>query len=120
MIRLSLPNNERKQNVTSGRLEMLGTIGYALGNHSNMAYTCYGVISGYVCVTLLRWHAKTCVKFRTPPVKFPLPAPPPPFYMPDCGVHYLWFAFVCFLIASTLNAQRKPFDSRGSSSRFGP
>ena len=20
--------------------------------------------------------------------------------MPDCGVHYLWFAFVCFLIRS--------------------
>ena len=27
---------------------------------------------------------------------------PPPFLvlMPDCGVHYLWFAFVCFLIRS--------------------
>ena len=43
-----------------------------------------------------------------------LPIPlfcPPPFYtltplenknafVPDCGVHYLWFAFVCFLIRS--------------------
>ena len=26
--------------------------------------------------------------------------PPPPIPMPDCGVHYLWFAFVCFLIRS--------------------
>ena len=36
----------------------------------------------------------------------PSPAlyPPPPLHdfalMPDCGVHYLWFAFVCFLIRS--------------------
>ena len=38
----------------------------------------------------------------------PSPNPPPPYYhienkdalMPDCGVHYLWFAFVCFLIRS--------------------
>ena len=31
------------------------------------------------------------------------PSPPPPSpaaLMPDCGVHYLWFAFVCFLIRS--------------------
>ena len=27
-------------------------------------------------------------------------SPPPPPGMPDCGVHYLWFAFVCFLIRS--------------------
>ena len=29
--------------------------------------------------------------------------------MPDCGVHYLWFAFVCFLIRSPppLNAPPK-------------
>ena len=26
--------------------------------------------------------------------------PPPPHRTPDCGVHYLWFAFVCFLIRS--------------------
>ena len=26
--------------------------------------------------------------------------PPPGPLMPDCGVHYLWFAFVCFLIRS--------------------
>ena len=30
----------------------------------------------------------------------PPPPPPPPMFMPDCGVHYLWFAFVCFLIRS--------------------
>ena len=36
-------------------------------------------------------------KFWVPPL------PPPPAQdalMPDCGVHYLWFAFVCFLIRS--------------------
>ena len=27
-------------------------------------------------------------------------APPPPQSPTDCGVHYLWFAFVCFLIRS--------------------
>ena len=31
-------------------------------------------------------------------------SPPPPntqdALMPDCGVHYLWFAFVCFFIRS--------------------
>ena len=27
-------------------------------------------------------------------------APYPGTLMPDCGVHYLWFAFVCFLIRS--------------------
>ena len=27
----------------------------------------------------------------------PMPTTPPP---PSCGVHYLWFAFVCFLIRS--------------------
>ena len=30
----------------------------------------------------------------------PFSDPPPPKSMPDCGVHYLWFAFVCFLIRS--------------------
>ena len=28
------------------------------------------------------------------------PPTPPNTFMPDCGVHYLWFAFVCFLIRS--------------------
>ena len=37
----------------------------------------------------------------------PLPAPPPPKTMPDCGVHYLWFAFVCFLIRSHPPQKRK-------------
>ena len=28
------------------------------------------------------------------------PPPPPLPGLPDCGVHYLWFAFVCFVIRS--------------------
>ena len=34
--------------------------------------------------------------------------PPPPCPMPDCGVHYLWFAFVCFLIRSHPPPPRPP------------
>ena len=35
--------------------------------------------------------------------------------MPDCGVHYLWFAFVCFLIRS-----HPPFQTPQSSKVFEP
>ena len=35
-------------------------------------------------------------RYGTPREVF-LPPPPRPYaLMPDCGVHYLWFAFVCF------------------------
>ena len=34
--------------------------------------------------------------------------PPPPDCVPDCGVHYLWFAFVCFLIRSHIPPPRTP------------
>ena len=62
------------------------------------------------------------ILFRTEPISAknllvpqkPSIAPPPPTkienrdaLMPDCGVHYLWFAFVCFLIRSPPPPPRK-------------
>ena len=42
----------------------------------------------------------------------PAPSPPTQGLMPYCGVHYLWFAFVCFLVRSPPPPSKDPHPHR--------
>ena len=73
---------------------------------ANGLFVCPSTTSVCLSVSRTKWSHCFGDRSRALPEGWPLfdffydPPPPPRALMPDCGVHYLWFAFVCFLIRS--------------------